>query len=107
MTERQTRPGEFYRRLVADLCHDRITAGDDALERYLEKALEEVSAEPEPSLTRYILATGLLAFGRGEMVEIILANVPKIPSEGVGGKVLYLGRQRLARAIAVARAASR
>ena len=91
MTENQITPGQFYRQLVADLGFGRATADDDALKVRLAHGLEEAQLEPGPSMTRYITATGLLAFGRAEMVEIILTNVPQLPSEGKGAKVLYLG----------------
>lgn len=90
-------PGDFYRHLVRGLIpEENQQAVDNAgLEAALEQALEDASQETTPSLVRYIAATGLLACGRAEMVELVLGNVPLPVEEGGGGKTLYLGTNAL------------
>jgi hypothetical protein len=88
------KPGDFYRQLVLGLIPEQqqeALEGADFAE-LLDSALEEIRDDPVPSIGRYIVATGLLACGRSEMVEVVLDNVPHEDVErGRVGKVHYLG----------------
>lgn len=90
-------PGDFYRHLVRSFFPEdkRATVEGDELVSALEAALLETAHEDAPSFGRYIAATGLLACGRADMVELVLSNVPEPTTDDEHSKVLYLGTNAL------------
>jgi len=87
-------PAERYRAFFWNLVPECRVGGDRRGEDWIEEQLHKRGQDPGDKLGRYILATGLLSYGRLDAAEIILSNIPS-QGDDPEGKLLFFGSDAL------------
>lgn len=83
-------PAKRFRRLFWELVPQCRLCSEARTEDWIEKQLSELGGGAEDRFARYIFASGLLAYGRLEMVDEILEAIPAVTLWG-SDKAVFLG----------------
>lgn len=84
-------PAERIRQLFWNLVPTCRVGSEGRTPEWIEKQLNNLGSGSLDRLARYLFATGLLAYGRLDMSDVILDNVPTGADWGIDDHASFLG----------------